>query len=143
MKNLKFVVLFMAIIIVLPILGCPGGGTGGTGGTTARIITQAPCSPNDLTLEITDIKNNGRAGTYWDIQVSYTVKCAGEGIAADLYLMLAGFPWQAGSTGTDGKGSKTFAPSSDPTGDVITVKIYANDDAENPAQTKTVTVPAP
>ncbi len=135
MKNLKLVVLFTTIIMVLAIAGCPDEDT------PARVIVQAPCPPADLELTIDGVKNNGKAGTFWSIEISYTVKCAGEGVAATLYAKLHGFSWKVAGTDNNGKGTATFAPSSDPTGDEITLEIYASNDSENPAQTKTATVP--
>ena len=143
MENFKSSVLFMTIVMVLSMLGCPGGGTGGTGDATVEVNVQAPCPKSDLAVTIDDIKNNGRQGTYWNIEVSYTVKCDGEAIAADLYIKLAGFSFRRGQSGADGTGAMTFTPSSDPTGSVVTAKIYGNDDAQDPAQTITGTVPGP
>lgn len=135
MLTLKILCVLVCLLYISLGSGCNGGST------TVSIIADAECPKDNLTVEIVEIKNNGPSGTYHDIEVKFNVKCSGEGIKAQLYVQLNAFKKQVGQTDSTGVGSKTFAPTSDPTGMTVTVEVYAKGTDDNPA-TDTFVVPA-
>ncbi len=141
MKVLKqFTFLAFMVLFLMLTTGCPDFLK--TKKTEVQVTVQAPCAKDKLSIEITDVVNNGKSGGFYTITAKIIVKCDGEGIPATFYSKIGTQPFEIADTDINGEAVKSLAITGDPTGKEVTVKIYSSESNDSPAHTITKEIPS-
>ena len=141
MKVLKQLTLLVLLILFLMLTtGCPDFLKAPK--TEVEVIVQAPCEKDKLTIEITDVVNNGKSGGFYTVTAKIIVKCDGEGIPASFYSKIGTLPYKIAETDMNGEVEKTLSITGDPAGKIVTVKIYSSESNDDPAHTETKEIPS-